>query len=225
MRRSVMIATLAAAATIVAVGAAFGQDLWSYQKFESSLDRHNKVYEAEGGPWPHLQDSCALCHGSKGKSKNARYPSLAGLSAGYVEAQLRAFAEGRRKNSYMGPYAANLSDEQLKKLADYYGRQPAARNEPVVAAAKSVRSGEQTVASLACASCHGEKLAGTEVAPRIAGQGRFYIADQLHAYKSSQRIDPAGTMNGISGALSETQIEAVASFLANLEPEARGQAK
>nr|WP_087575076.1 c-type cytochrome [Sphingomonas sp. CDS-1] len=216
MKRSIMIAVMMVAASVVAVGAAFGQDLWSYQKFQAALDGHNKDYEANGGPWPHLQDSCALCHGVKGQSQNARYPSLAGLSEQYIEAQLHAFAEGRRKNPYMGPYAANLSDEQIKRLAEYYGRQSAVKNEITVAAAAERRIGQQAVATLACASCHGEKLTGTEIAPRIAGQGEFYLSDQLHAYKSGQRADPAGTMNGITAGLSEAQIEAAAHYLANL---------
>jgi cytochrome c553 len=100
--------------TAVAVLAAiFVPDLLAANRFEQALDRHTADYRADGGPWLQIQASCALCHGARGQSGNARYASLAGLSAAYVEAQLHAFADGRRYSIQMGPIAAGLNGAQI----------------------------------------------------------------------------------------------------------------
>jgi cytochrome c553 len=98
MKRAVVLGAVVAAAGVAALGGVVGPDLLAAYRFEKALDRHAGDYQTNGGSWPQLQDTCALCHGPRGQSKNAQYASLAGLSASYIESQLRAFAEGRRRN-------------------------------------------------------------------------------------------------------------------------------
>ena len=78
--------------------------------------------------------------------------------------------------------------------------------------------GQRVVAANGCAACHGEKLSGGPLAPRIAGQGQLYLSDQLSAFKCGQRTDPTQAMNAMAGTLSDEDIKAVAHYLAKLNP-------
>lgn len=72
--------------------------------------------------------ACMTCHGAQGEGTAATgFPRLAGLDAGYVHAQLEAFAVGKRTNAMMTPIAQALNAVERKQLADYYsglGRAP-----------------------------------------------------------------------------------------------------
>jgi cytochrome c553 len=64
--------------------------------------------------------ACAGCHSPNGAGIPAQYPRLAGQHSDYVEAQLNAFRAGERTNSaQMTTIAANLSDKEVKAVADY----------------------------------------------------------------------------------------------------------
>jgi cytochrome c553 len=70
--------------------------------------------------------ACQACHGPGGISRNPRVPNLAGQQLDYLAAQLRAFKAGTRTNPLMQAVAAQLSDEQINALAQYWRSQPAA---------------------------------------------------------------------------------------------------
>jgi cytochrome c553 len=219
MKRKILVgiaATLIVSA--IALGLVFGPELWAYDQFGRTLERQQTTRQADGGAWPQLQDSCSLCHGMKGQPSNAQYASLAGLSASYIEAQLFAFATDRRRNPFMAPYAASLREDQITVLAAYYARQEPARNESAGTVPALARQGEAAVAAGACASCHGDKLMGSEIAPRLAGQGELYLVDQLEAFKRGERQDPTKAMDAVARTLSEEKIKATAHYLASLTP-------
>ena len=219
MKRAILIgAAVVAGAGVAAMGAAYGPDLLAYHHFQKALDRFDADNEANGGPWPQVQYACINCHGPRGQAKNAQYASLAGQPAPYLEAQLHAFAEGRRRNSQMSPLAANLRDDQIKQLAGYFARQTPERNEAASEDAALERHGQALITAKDCASCHGERLMGSPIAPRLAGQGELYLVDQLSAFKRGARQDPTQAMNGMAAALSEEEIKAAAHHLAGLSP-------
>ncbi len=218
MKRAIVVGTLIAVAGVAAAGITIGPDLLAASRFEEAMVRHAADYQADGGPWPQIQDSCALCHGLNGRSRNAQYPSLAGQTAPYIEAQLLAFAEGRRHSPQMGPLAASLSADKIDQLAAYYARQAPAANEAVIADMASKQLGLATVETGSCAACHGEHLAGGPAAPRLAGQGEAYLAEQLTAYKQGSRQDPTQAMNGLASSLSDEEINAAAGYIAGLMP-------
>ncbi|MDC0662681.1 c-type cytochrome [Marinobacter sp. SS21] len=218
MRRAIVVTAILAMFGAVALGALIGPDLWAGYQFMKVVDQQTTAYEANGGAWPQLQDTCALCHGQNGQAANAHYPSLAGLSASYIENQLHAFAEGRRPNPQMQPLAKSLSDEQIRMLAAYYERQSPAANDPLSANASLDPLGQTVVETRGCATCHGGQFQGSPMAPRLAGQGEYYLVDQLQAFKASVRQDPTQAMNGIASTLSEAEIQAAASYLASLTP-------
>lgn len=66
---------------------------------------------------------CMSCHGPRGVSRVASYPSLAGQDREYLLAQLRDFKAGRRENPMMNSMVASLSDTDMQQLAAYFAAQ------------------------------------------------------------------------------------------------------
>ena len=64
---------------------------------------------------------CVECHGANGIANIPDAPNLAGETAMYIDAQLKAFRSGKRVHEIMSPIAAELSDSEIRELADYYG--------------------------------------------------------------------------------------------------------
>lgn len=218
MKRAWIIGAVVTTAALAVSSALLGPEIVAGYRFMETLDQHYADYQADGGTWPQLQDSCALCHGERGQSNNAQYASLAGLPAAYIEAQLHAFAEGRRHSPQMSPLAASLTDQQIQSLAAYFARQTAQRTETPARDSAFEQSGQATIAAKGCATCHGEGLVGAPLGPRLAGQGEGYLIDQLSAFKHGQRQDPTQTMNAIASTLSAEEIRAMAHFLAGQAP-------
>lgn len=63
---------------------------------------------------------CSGCHGSTAGG-NGQFPRLAGQHPEYLAQQLKAFKEGSRKSGPMQAIAANLTEEDFKALAAYFG--------------------------------------------------------------------------------------------------------
>jgi cytochrome c553 len=68
---------------------------------------------------------CIGCHGIPGY-KTAypvvyHVPMIAGQQPGYIVAALKAYKSGQRSHPSMRGIAASLSEEQMQKLAEYYG--------------------------------------------------------------------------------------------------------
>jgi len=70
--------------------------------------------------------ACAACHSPTGAGIPKNYPRLAGQYADYVYAQLKAFKSGARgadpkdaNGHVMATIAGDMTDEQMKAVADY----------------------------------------------------------------------------------------------------------
>lgn len=71
-----------------------------------------------------LAAACAQCHGTAGKAiKGAVLPSIAGMPATYIEAQMKAFKNGSRPATVMHQIAKGYSDAQIAELAAYFAAQ------------------------------------------------------------------------------------------------------
>jgi len=70
-----------------------------------------------------------------------------------------------------------------------------------------------------CGLCH-DLPRGDERAPRIAGQQRAYIEAQLNAFRRASRLEPEASdcMWGLSSALSDGLVEALAAYLSAQTP-------
>jgi cytochrome c553 len=158
---------------------------------------------------------CAACHGADGNSSNPVYPSLAGQPPLYIYYQLLQFREQRRVNEQMSPFAANLTDADMKDIAAYFSSQaPLATAQPADDA--KTAAGRAVVAANHCDSCHTPTFAGQNQIPRIAGLHYDYLVQQLRGFKSGQRPDIDGSMSEAAQPLSEQDITDVSWYLAGL---------
>jgi len=69
---------------------------------------------------------CGACHGVNGISVTDAIPNLAAQRTVYIEAQLKAFKDGTRKNPIMNAIAAQLSASEMANVAAYFAAQPGA---------------------------------------------------------------------------------------------------
>ena len=159
---------------------------------------------------------CVACHGAGGNSVNPAVPSLAGQPNQFIATQLVMFREGNRKDPQMSPFAANLTNTDLRDLAAYFSSQPLAPSargtDPANAAA-----GRRLTEQYHCVSCHGPALAGQQHIPRLAGQQFDYLRTQLQGFKAGTRFDMDGNMTSAARALTVTDIEILADYLAGLK--------
>lgn len=171
---------------------------------------------------------CASCHGADGNSSNPVYPSLAGQVSGYIAAQLSLFKSGQRKNDIMAGMAAGLSEQDLADLDAYYSSQQIKPGFVSEKEKDSVRRGERLYRGgyaplqvAACISCHGPQGYGIPLRyPRVAGQHRKYLEDQLLTFKASYETPEIGSrfsygdiMTRIAFLLSDQQIKDVSAYM------------
>jgi cytochrome c553 len=81
--------------------------------------------QAQGPTIENFHAQCIGCHGIPGY-KTAfpsvyHVPMIAGQQPGYIVAALKAYKSGDRSHPSMRGIAASLTEEEMKKLADYYG--------------------------------------------------------------------------------------------------------
>ena len=164
---------------------------------------------------------CSSCHGLDGKSVSPTFPRLAGQQALYLEAQLKAFRDKTRADphahTYMWGMAAHLSDPMIQGLAAYFAAQSPASGTPgdpadVAAGQKIFVEGLPEHDVPACQACHGEHAEGMETIPRLAGQHREYLAEQLVNFASNARTNEV--MHANSAPLGPVEIREITAFLA-----------
>ena len=83
-----------------------------------------------------------------------------------------------------------------------------------LASAADIAAGKAKTAM--CAGCHGPKgISMAPVNPNLAGQKALYLATQLKAFRSGARKN--ATMNPMSKALSDADIENIAAYYSSLK--------
>jgi cytochrome c553 len=159
--------------------------------------------------------ACFECHGADGNSANPIFPSLAAQTPLYIYYQLLQFREQRRVNELMSPFAAKLTDNDMKDIAAYFSAQKALGTGQPVDQARS-ESGKGVAARYHCGSCHMPAYTGQNHNPRIAGLQYDYLVTQLRGFKTGARPDIDGTMASSAQPLSEQDIFDIAWYLAGL---------
>ena len=125
----------------------------------------------------------------------------------------------------------NMTDEDLSDIAAFYDAQPrsggTADPDKVDLGRKVYLAGIAERQVPACSGCHSPTGNGNGPAgyPGLAGQHADYIASQLKMFRKGYE-DPAGRTNGgeakimrtTAFRMSDMEIEAVASYIAGLQP-------
>ncbi len=65
-------------------------------------------------------EACVSCHGADGIALLPEAPNLAGEVNIYIDTQLKAFRTGKRKHEIMSSIAAEMTDEDIRAVADWY---------------------------------------------------------------------------------------------------------
>lgn len=170
---------------------------------------------------------CVTCHGVLGEGAPTGVPRLAGQNADYLDHALSLFKTGARAGVMMQPIAKNLSDLEIRRLADYFSNQHAAlAHSGASASPQLVIAGKQLAEvgaddKAACFSCHGAQGRGNGARfPSIAGQPAQFVINRLHEFQARAQgtVPQPGTMTAVAATLDEQQIQEAAAYLSQLEP-------
>ena len=156
---------------------------------------------------------CVACHGEGGNATAPNVPSLAGQQPLFVTNQLILFREGLRKSELMSPFAKDLQDEEIIKLAEAFAKMTLKPVDQPSDTAKQTRGAELTK-SLRCTNCHLPTLRGREQIPRIAGQREDYLAQSMQQYRDNQRIGSDTSMTAAMYGVPNADVDALAHFIA-----------
>lgn len=168
---------------------------------------------------------CAACHGIAGVSALPINPNLAGQVPGYIRGQLKAFKTGARKNAIMMAQSTGLSDEDMADLDAYYAtltpstevNLTEAEVEMAEAGERLYRGGFADRGISACMGCHGPSGHGISIHyPRVAGQHKEYLEQQLLSFKKGERMGHNDIMYDVAFGLSEQQIKELSVYMAGL---------
>ncbi|WP_374673018.1 cytochrome c [Ideonella sp.] len=183
-----------------------------------------------GGGMADRVRACAACHGPQGRATPGGYfPRIAGKPAGYLYHQLLHFQAGRRHNEAMQHLLQHLSSAYLQEIAGHFASldlpyPPAAPDRLTpperARAERLVHHGAPERELPACASCHGQALAGTLPAtPGLTGLSADYLIGQLGAWRTGQRRAHApDCMAEVARRLSAEEVGLVARWLAARPP-------
>jgi len=65
-------------------------------------------------------EQCVGCHGEDGIHLIDEAPNLAGETNIYIDTQLKAFRTGKRVHEIMTPIASEMTDEEIRAVANWY---------------------------------------------------------------------------------------------------------
>ena len=158
-----------------------------------------------------LSSTCLGCHGVV--SYNNIYPSykvpmLGNQHKDYLVAALKAYRSGERAHPTMRAQAANLSDQDISKIADYFSSFRLDDSKQTNSDVKMIEEAN------ACVGCHGPD--GNSLVPsfpKIAGQYQDYLLHALKSYKNGSRNN--AIMNGIASTLSDEQMVILSKYYAS----------
>jgi cytochrome c553 len=159
--------------------------------------------------------ACAACHGADGNAVVPGVPSLASQPRQFIVQALFMYREGTRQNPVMTPLATPLKNADLNDLAAFYAAQK--RATPAAPAPDATRVAQARAVSQRnnCGACHTPSYAGQQHIPRLAGQDRAYLLDQLTQFKASKRADLDGTMTSAAQGLAADELELLADYFSS----------
>jgi cytochrome c553 len=158
---------------------------------------------------------CTMCHGARGLSQ-ADTPNLAGEYPITIYKELVDFKTGARVSAVMAPLVADLSDADMRDLAEYYAYLPRqSDSHPAGWPPRIVASGAPLRGIAPCGACHGE-VATKPGAAWLEGQPVIYLRAQLEAFATGARHNDIGEqMRNIARVMTTAEITAASEFYAS----------
>ena len=177
------------------------------------------VWAQNAGVDPGTASRCESCHGEHASGATPSTPRLNGQLAPYIVNRLIELTDATQ-NSVQATMAmhdlARMSDALRAAIADYFSRQAPTASQPeagkLAAMGGSLYSnGDASHQLPPCQSCHGARGEGQGAAPRLAGQRREYLKNQLWNFNFVMRESP--TMHPVGLRLEADQIDALVAWL------------
>lgn len=148
--------------------------------------------------------NCTECHGSKGSSRDAAIPNLAGQDASYLNTMLKAYRDEVREHDQMHDLIGELKDSEIDKIAVFFASEKA---QPP----RFMQPEEIYTLARKCARCHAAENSNPDMlAPKLAGQNRAYLINALTLYRDGERGSSA--MHRMSSVYSDATIEGIATY-------------
>jgi cytochrome c553 len=169
-----------------------------------------------------VTEVCSACHGMDGNSTVPTFPKLAGRHPEYLVRELKQFVSGYRKSEIMVPIATALDPDDFKALGEYFGAQKPGSNPVLDQAAAAIGrklylDGDEQKGLPSCAGCHSSDGVGRSRFPRLAGQHKEYLIEQMYNFKNDVRnYGAARFMREVTKRMSDDEIKSVAEFLSGL---------
>ena len=156
-----------------------------------------------------LSSTCLGCHGIVSYNNiypTYKVPKLGNQHKDYIVAALKAYRSGERSHTTMKAHAANLSDLDIDKIADYFSSFKAK-----IATPEDVKMIDE---ANSCVGCHGvDGNSEVPTFPRIAGQYEDYLYQSLKSYKNGKRNN--AIMNGVASTLNDDQMRKLSKYFAS----------
>jgi cytochrome c553 len=165
--------------------------------------------------------NCTWCHGTSAQGY-ATAPRLAGQRGGYIEKQLRSFANHTRDNpqsrQYMWSATDALNPRSAHDLATYFSTlRPKAANDghrELIARGRTIYElGIPDANIVSCLVCHAPNAEGVRDIPRLGGLGYAYLKTRLLQWGEGYHAAAEYPMPKVARTLSADEIEALASYL------------
>lgn len=167
------------------------------------------------------RERCESCHGQDGQGSNSMFPKLSGQNETYLVQQMFYFKSGARRSSVMEPQLADLSGDDIVRLARHFSQRslkPSASDNGALTekGRKIYMEGNPANGVAACYVCHGQNARGGQMLPRLAGQHAEYLELQLRSFIERSRTTDQTLMHSVASRMTEQEIRAVSHFLAGL---------
>lgn len=196
------------------------------------LKRHDHATLSEHEGASLAAQKCARCHGNEGLGRGVdAFPRLAAQSEAYLQAALKAYAEGKRNSGIMEPVVAELDGHEIESLASFYAQldlsvADESATSPRTEAQESIGRGQaiaetgvsdQNVPS--CMDCHGPVR--KSLYPSLNGQPADFLVSQLKLFRDRHRggSEQSHLMYPAADNLTDQQMEDVANYYASLRIE------
>ena len=152
-----------------------------------------------------LAEPCLGCHGIEGNMTTYppyHVPRLGGQNPNYIVKALQGYAGDDREHDGMHAQATDLSEQELKDIAAYFGQEAAVEADTEVTPPES---------GIYCVSCHGVNgVSITTEFPHLAGQHADYLNETIRQYLEGERSDIS--MNAFLNMLTEEQRNELSEF-------------
>jgi len=176
-----------------------------------------------------LVDACSQCHERDGASRDPNMPIIGGYSAPYIISSLTAYKQKNRtcpeieylhgdkkvKLTDMCRIAKSLSDEDIKKLAQYYASQRFRRANQDFDP-EQAKKGQQ-IHERNCEKCHTQAgSVASDDSGILAGQWTPYLKQQFFAFYTEKRR-LANKMKPKFDKLDKTDMDALLNYYASFK--------